>query len=389
MPGPLDIGLVWHSDRHSNLGVGALTEGNVALVREAARRVGVEPRFHLWQPADPGAPYVEGMAGRHELRQAYLWRPGGYARDIRRMDLLLDIGAGDSFTDVYPGRRFAMMIGTKLWARAARVPLVLSPQTIGPFTRRAHTTLARGAIRCATLVFARDAASLAEAHRLWPGGPHHLAADVAFALPYRPQAKGPGIRVGVNVSGLLYSGGYSGRDEFGLEFDYRAFTHRLVDALLAREGVTVELLSHATSEGLARDDDARAVAAVHERHPAARPVPPFASPSEAKSYISGLDFLVGARMHATIAAFSARVPVVPVSYSRKFEGLFGSLGYRWLVPHRGMTTEAALDFTLSAFARRTELARDIEGGLARIDGLLSGYVERLARLLAGIATRRG
>ena len=54
----------------------------------------------------------------------------------------------------------------------------------------------------------------------------------------------------------------------------------------------------------------------------------FEGPIEAKSFIANLDLLVGSRMHSTIAAMSSGVPVLPLSYSRKFEGLFGSIDYK-------------------------------------------------------------
>jgi hypothetical protein len=48
---------------------------------------------------------------------------------------VLDIGAGDSFTDIYGPKRFAYLWLTKAMAIARRRPLVLSPQTIGPFSK--------------------------------------------------------------------------------------------------------------------------------------------------------------------------------------------------------------------------------------------------------------
>ena len=53
----------------------------------------------------------------------------------------------------------------------------------------------------------------------------------------------------------------------------------------------------------------------------------FETPVEAKSFISRLEVFIGARMHATIAAFSSGVPVIPVAYSRKFKGLFENCQY--------------------------------------------------------------
>lgn len=384
----LNIGLAWHSDGNPNLGVGALTVGNMALADEAAARAHVTPRYHLFQPRDVGKPYLSGFASRHELTQKYVWSPSGFAKDARSLDVMLDIGAGDSFTDIYPIRRFMLLIGTKFLCARTGVPLVFSPQTIGPFSRQPHSMLAAWTMRHAETVFARDATSLEAAQRLAPEAKNRLAVDVAFALPFKPAAKGPGTRVGINVSGLLYGGGYAGNNAFGLTIDYQEFTHRLVDALLARSGVSVELISHATSPNLPADDDASAVAKVAAAFPGAKPIPPFASPSEAKSHISGLDFLVAARMHATIAAYSTGVPVVPISYSRKFEGLYGSLSYPWLVPAKGMTTEEALRFTLDAFDRRRELAADMSLGEAQIRNGLEAYVCALAALFSDVAAGR-
>jgi polysaccharide pyruvyl transferase WcaK-like protein len=380
-----DIGLLWHSDCNGNLGVGALTVGNMALVREAAATVGVAPRFHLFKPVEHSPAYVEGFATVHEITARFMGNPAGYWAALAPLDLMLDISAGDSFTDIYSARRFALIIATKAMALARGIPLVFSPQTIGPFSRQPHTVLAAGVMTRAAAVYARDSQSLDAARHIAPGARCFGAIDVAFALPFAPRPKGPGVRVGINVSGLLYSGGYTGRNEFGLELDYRAFTHGLIEALLARGDLAVELITHVNAPQIPRDDDGAAADALKARWPALVRVPAFRSPSEAKSYISGLDFLVGARMHATIAAYSAGVPVVPVSYSRKFEGLYGSLGYKWLVPARGMETSAAIAYTLDAFDRRAELATAIAASAGTIEAGLASYRDGLSRLISGLA----
>lgn len=102
------------------------------------------------------------------------------------------------------------------------------------------------------------------------------------------------------------------------------------------------------------------------------------SPQDAKSFISGLDFLIGARMHATIAAFSAGVPVMPVSYSRKFEGLYSALGYTALVNAKGQSTDAALDTILTGLDNRQELKARIDAAKPRIDAGLERYAAGLA-----------
>ncbi len=57
----LTIGLLWHSINSGNLGVGALTIGNIALIRRAAEAAGLPVRFVILGFVDPGRPaYVEG-----------------------------------------------------------------------------------------------------------------------------------------------------------------------------------------------------------------------------------------------------------------------------------------------------------------------------------------
>src|SRR3546814_12872207 len=115
-----------------------------------------------------------------------------------------------------------------------------------------------------------------------------------------------------------------------------------VRGLTARKDVEVHLISNATSNRDVRDDDGQAADRFAAEFPGPIRVPDFAGPCEAKSYIFSLDYLVAGRMHACIAAFSSGTPVMPVAYSRKFSGLFGTLGYDFLLPVRGMDRQAAL-----------------------------------------------
>lgn len=380
----LSIGLLWHSDSSGNLGVGALTVGHMALIRRAAERAGVVADLHLFRPGDRSPGYVpDGLVARHDITGRFMLSPGGYWAALKPLDLMLDIGAGDSFADIYPDKRFAYMMATKELCLWRGIPLVFSPQTIGPFSRQPHTALAGRVMEKARAVFARDPMSFEAIGKLAPGATAKQAIDVAFALPFTPAAKGPGVRAGVNVSGLLYSGGYGGQNDYGLTIDYKLFTERLVAGLLER-GADVELIAHVTTP-IARDDDMRAAEAIHKLYPQARIIGAFPSPSAAKSHISGLDFLVAARMHASIAAWSSGVAVLPVSYSRKFEGLYKALDYPWLVPAKGLSTDDAVARALDAFARRAELQADIARSQQAVESGLESYVAYLAGLFDELA----
>jgi polysaccharide pyruvyl transferase WcaK-like protein len=267
---------------------------------------------------------------------------------------------------------------------------VLSPQTIGPFSRPIETRLAAWALNRAERVVARDPVSFDAARAMAPNAKVSQAVDVAFAMPFtrRERADRSSLEIGINVSGLLFNGGYSGANEFGMEIDYAEYSRRLIAALQARGGTKVHLICHVNSDDVPQDDDGRVADRLAEEFPGVVRAPTFASPVDAKSYISGLDFLVAGRMHACIAAFSSGVPVVPVAYSRKFSGLFdGVLGYPHMTPVKGLSTAAALAYTLEKLDDRAALSSDIARGLARVEGLLEGYRGELAELFARVAKR--
>lgn len=387
----LTIGLLWHSLSSGNLGVGALTLANMELAKAVARQMGFAPRFVIFGMRDGEAPPMQVPdVETVTINAKTVLSPTGYWRRIGQIDCMLDIGAGDSFADIYGPKRFAFLWLTKYLAELRRVPLVMSPQTIGPFTRPVYRLLAGVVMRRASAVIARDEASLAAVGDIAKGAHARLSVDVAFELPFEDQRAlrgGPKLRIGINPSGLLFHQAETGRNRFGLSYDYAAFTRRLIEMLLARDDVELHLVPHATSKGDPTDDDSRTVDRLAAEFSRAVRVPNFTDAIAAKSYISGLDFLVGARMHACIAAFSAGTPVVPVAYSRKFSGLFGLLEYPWLVPVSGLNVDQAVNLVVEAIERREQLCADRDAGMARVASLLDAYREEL-RSLFGVAGGR-
>lgn len=379
----INIGLLWHSTRSSNLGVGALTVANLAIAREAAARVGLTPTFTIFGPGEVGSVYVAGPdISAIELDAKTMLSPSGYWRALAPLDCVLDIGAGDSWADIYGKKRFGYMVGTKLAAIMRRKPLVFSPQTIGPFSPGLMRRLAALVMRRADTIVARDPQSRVVAEEMAPGTRVLEAVDVAFALPFERAARSSGRpRVGINVSGLLFNGGYGGANDYGLDVDYAALSRAMITAF-QNEGATVELITHVNAPHIPRDDDGAVADRLAAEFPGTIRVPDFASPSAAKSHISGLDFLVAGRMHACIAAFSSGVPVVPVAYSRKFSGLFeGVLGYRHLVPVTGLTSEQALAFVLGHYRDRATLAEQIAEANTGVRKRLDLYVDMLTSTL--------
>jgi polysaccharide pyruvyl transferase WcaK-like protein len=381
---PIRLCLIMHSTRSDNLGVGALTLSEVAILRDIAARIGRAVEITVLDWKDARVPYVSGPDIKViDLDGRFLINPAGFFAAVRRADLVIDIGAGDSFADIYGAARLKRIFAMKFLTHIARTPLVVAPQTIGPFTRGWSKRLARLSLNLSALVATRDAKSTAALAGLGYRGPVVEASDVALRLPYDPpgpRPEGP-PRVGINVSGLLMAGGYTGKNELGIALDYPALIRGLIAAFQARG--EVHLVPHViVREGrMVGEDDRRATLALAEEFPGTVLAPAFESPSEAKTYIAGLDFFMGARMHACIAAFSSGVPVVPMAYSRKFAGLFGALGYDHTVDCTAETQTSIQDKILAAWESRAALKAEAAAALARGRAKLALYEAALQRLM--------
>ena len=370
--------------------MGALTLANAALAKEAAASLDLPVEFLIVSMRDRGPDYASDLPA-YDLDSRRLLLPGGSWRTLGAQDCVLDIGAGDSFAEIYGFKRFAYLWTTKMQAILQKVPLMLAPQTIGPFTRSPYTQLARLALERAAVVMARDQASLDAVRRLAPRANGALSVDVAFALPFDDQSQRRGgrrPRIGVNVSGLLFREAETGRNSFGLQVDYAELMRRFIGDLVARGDVEVVLFTHANSNTGQGDDDANVADRLAAEFPSAIRQPDFPGPCEAKSFISGLDFVVAGRMHACIAALSSGAPVVPVAYSRKFSGLFGTLGYPWMVPVNGMGDQEALAYLNDCLDRRDALQADAQKSRAAAAQLLDRYRKELRDFFAGVAASR-
>lgn len=383
----LTVGLLWHSLSSSNLGVGALTLSQMAIVERAAARINKKVQFRVFGTlGDENYGELPNIVSVCGVERNFIapWK-SPFLSQIRQCDVVLDIGEGDSFTDIYGLERYAHLTGTKFATWLLGRPLVLSPQTIGPFNGAATHAVANFMMRRCRRVFARDHLSMEylETNKI---NNADEAIDVAFALPYRnePIAKTDKVRVGINVSGLLYHGGYTRNNQFGLSLDYAALTHAMLDWFYARPDCEVYLVSHVVPATLEVENDHLVSQTLKALYPNVHVVDKFISPIDAKTFISTMDFFVGARMHACIAAFSSGVPVVPLAYSRKFNGLFESLDYPYFGDCKKDSHEKVLTLLQDAFARRDELKQSVDMGNQMAQTKLGKYEDYLVEVLQEI-----
>lgn len=371
----LSVALIGHSTNSDNLGVGALTVSEVEILREAARSLGIELTVRVLEWRDIREPYVVG----HDIKSTRLSgrdiiNPWVYFRRLRQSDLVVDIGGGDSFSDIYGPSRLLKMLLMKYQVHLANRPLVLAPQTIGPFNSRWGRMLALPTLRLCRAVFTRDDLSIESLRAMGYLGVAQAASDVALRLPFETPGRRPAsgrVRIGLNVSGLLMNGGYSRTNMFGLKADYPALIRGIIRDFDSREDCELHLVPHVISEVQPLEDDYGASEKLAVEFPSVELAPRFENPSHAKAYIAGMDFFMGARMHSCIAAFSAGVPVIPMAYSRKFRGLFSALGYDRTVDCGDQSAEEIRSLIAEAYADRATLATEVREarsrGLARLD----------------------
>lgn len=271
-----------------------------------------------------------------------------YFKMLYETDLVADITGGDSFSDIYGFRRFFLGFLHKWLIIFLRKKFVLLPQTYGPFKRRLARVMARKILKRASSVYSRDRAGVGYVKELLnsvENGKVRFAPDVAFVLDSRkpeqldiePSADiraQNSIVVGLNISGLLFNGGYSRNNMFGLKSDYRELIYAVIEMLLKNEKAVVLLIPHVFPPvGCEVESDPDACRHVYEVSAAKYRDRIFLASGEYNhneiKYIIGLcDFFIGSRMHACIAALSHGIPAVGIAYSKKFHGVFESIGLK-------------------------------------------------------------
>ncbi len=305
----------------------------------------------------------------------------GIVGAISRCDLVVDLTGGDSFSDIYGLRRLILNFLCKRIMKVYGKPLVLMPQTYGPFDSRIGRFVARDILSWSAVVMSRDTDSIGEIEMLMAGRPMlavpKLCPDVAFVLDavrreteqakHLEQLKAEGkTLIGLNVSGLLYNGGYTGRNEFGLKCDYRRVVLEVARRFAAKDNHVIVLVPHVLPRNFPVENDLEACKALVQSLPAeTRPkvivLDGTYDQSEVKYLIGLCDFFMGARMHSTIAALSQSVPAVAMAYSRKFAGVFQTAGVEdCVVDMRMLSDEGIVQKITEIYANRDAVRARLE-----------------------------
>lgn len=297
---------------------------------------------------------------------------------FKKCNYVFDFTEGDSFTDLYGLNRFLSTSFLKYAAIKNKSNLILGPQTIGPFHNKIVENIAKRILEKSYYIYSRDNLTEIYVENLI-GKKCNTVIDVAFGLPYsvtRHKTDGK-IRLGINISGLLWK---NEKNNINLTVDYREYINKLIERYYNDKNYEIHLIAHVIALGN-EDDDVYVINEIKSRYPKCIVMPYYNSPIDIKTYISGLDILTGARMHATIAAYSTKVAVIPFSYSRKFEGLFSTLNYPYIIKGTVVTTETALEQTFKFIENYKTLKSSIVDKYYIVDGGLEDFKKSLINIL--------
>jgi len=294
-----------------------------------------------------------------------------------------NIHGGDSFSDIYGLKRFILGIMPDIIALLMNKKLVLLPQTYGPYNHSIAKSIARFILKRSTCILSRDREGLIIVEKVVKeidSNELKLCPDVAFTLesvkPNKLEIKPPINNdlevslIGINVNGLMYNGGYTRDNMFGLKFNYKSFVNKIVAHLLEKTGAHILLVPHTfgPSGNINSDPDASkevldSFADLYKNR--VHLVMQEYDQSEIKGIIKLCDFFIGSRMHACIAALSQAIPTIGVAYSRKFKGVFDSIGSGdTVLDARLLDEETVITKVMDCYKKRSEIRTHVKEKIA-------------------------
>lgn len=249
----------------------------------------------------------------------------GYAAKI---SVVTAINGGDGFSDIYGKRIFLQRLPGINFAMEHHLPLVLLPQTVGPFATKDCLNIATAILKYSSIVYVRDDCYVNELESI--GAKYEKTNDLSYYMKPEPWDIEIDTKsaVGVNVSGLAWDNNFhtlAGQFE-----NYPQLIKGIVKMFL-KMGKTVYLISHSYNYNKPElnNDDLKAARELYnsldEKSNLVLIDRDLISP-QVKYVISRMSFFVGTRMHANFAAIFTKVPLFGLAYSYKFKGAFENNG---------------------------------------------------------------
>lgn len=231
------------------------------------------------------------------------------------VDAVLD-AAGFAFGDQHPLERILRFAKqAERWTVLGK-PVILLPQALGPFEKPGYAAAFGQLAAAATLVFARDAASLQHARQAC-GEQSKLRLAPDFTNLLKPgltalSAESCRVCVVPNQRMLEQAANEAGRDS------YIDFLLHSIEQVRERDFEPVALLHDA--------DDRHLVERLNDRLTDKLPITDLRDPLAIKRFIGESHLVIGSRFHALVSALAQGVPALATSWSHKYEALFADYG---------------------------------------------------------------
>ncbi len=388
----INIALLGAHIYSENHGCNALTYSAVALLHEASARI-EQPeviRICSYAPFQGWSAFLQNYPVEYQQlkfrRESWKKLQFFYnQRQVCKNDICFSSISGDSFSDIYGEERFKKIVRELSVPLKRNIPLILLPQTIGPFQNEQSKKIARAFLNQCQCVFVRDPQSRKCVEELNVHTNVRDSLDMALFMPYqkRERPATDKIRIGINVSGLLWNGGYTRNNMFDLQYEYSGMIRHVCSLLAARQNIALEFVGHVLVDDTeyAVEDDYRICKLLSKEFNGIL-APRFTDPIEAKEYLSGFDAVIGSRMHCCIGAYSCGVPTYPISYSRKFTGLFSDgLNYSHLASHLVKSEQGIVSGISRFIDMLPEIRREIANSQNKLQQIKEQFIVDLIDII--------
>ena len=312
-----------------------------------------------------------------------IWLRNPWLAGIQSARAHFSIAGGDSFSDIYGIPRLLYVAMPQLLVLAMGRSLIQLPQTYGPFKSFTARKIASYILTRSRLIYSRDQAGIATVENVtgsssykvnvvpdlgFSMSPQSVPSEVLAAVAALPKSR---PIVGLNISSLLYMGGYSGKNMFGLRAPFPEMTDALLTFLTKDLGATVLLVPHVCGGPNSQEDETRLCLRLIEKY---RPtlgdkiayIDVLLNHRQTKDLIGHCDFFMGGRMHACVAAVSRGVPTACLAYSGKFAGVMAPFGpAAHVIDLRVSSTTEIIEATRKIFDNRVALGNDLKKRLVQ------------------------
>jgi len=321
---------------------------------------------------------VYRLIPNNKIRKAIL-NKNRWLRKVYEADFIGSIHGGDGFSDIYGLKNLMAGILPDLSAIIMKKELVLLPQTYGPYSSFIAKHIARFILNRSAFIISRDRQGLSIIKRISKNKISDtkcsFCPDMAFTLKPvlidnptidPPLEISPDIPIiGINVNGLMFNGGYDRNNMFKLCLDYREYIITIINHFLETSNSEILLIPHTYAFPGSAESDPDACSFVKDHFSGNFPqrihlLTGTYDQSVIKGIISTCDFFIGSRMHACIGALSLGIPTIGIAYSKKFLGVFESIGMdSCVIDARKKELNVAIKETYSHFLNRQKIGPHI------------------------------